>query len=409
MKKNILVVDDSSSIYLPLKELLENISEFNVIIANSKEQCNNILQNKENKIDVALLDLGLPDAPNGEVVDLVEKFNIPIIVLTGSINKENIFRDKKIVDYVIKDGRFSFLYAVSLVKRVIKNVNIKVLVCSDDLALGNDVTKLLKQYRLNCLFSSNLTKAKDILDDNKDIKILILNENNNNIDFIKNVRTRYNKELLHILVLSEYENRINSVKLLKYGLNHIIYKDFTSEEFLSQIKAQLDSLEYYDNMFNKANKDFLTGAYNRRYFFTEVKKRFKKEANIKLFMLDIDKFKNINDTYGHDIGDIAIKEVINILNNQLKDIDCIISRFGGEEFCVIFFNIDDDIFISKLESIRNKFENNIIEIDNDRISYTVSIGYTLNKLDNIDLMINKADGGLYKAKNSGRNQVRNES
>ncbi len=80
-----------------------------------------------------LLDLGLPDAPNGEVVDFVTKFNIPSIVLTGSKIEEHEerFRNKNIVDYVIKEGNFSIRYAVSLVKRIISNDKIDILVVDD--------------------------------------------------------------------------------------------------------------------------------------------------------------------------------------------------------------------------------------------------------------------------------------
>lgn len=406
MKRNILIVDDSNTICNSLKSLLDEIPNFNTLIANSKKQCQKILLNKRLKIDVALLDLGLPDAPNGEVVDIVAKFAIPSIVLTGSIDKEELFRDKKIVDYVIKDGSFSFSYAVSLVQRVIKNENIKVILCSKDMLIGSEVSKLLNQYRLNCLFARDHNKIDDLLKQNNDIKIIILDDNLNNIDLVKSIRLKYKKESLHILTINDFNNRSNGVKLLKYGVNQLLYKNFSSEEFFSVIKSHLDSIEYNDDIYKKANIDFLTGAYNRRYFFNEGNKRFLKEKNVKLCMIDIDKFKIINDTYGHEVGDIVIQEVVLILKNELINDDCIISRFGGEEFCVMFFNMDEKEFLYKIESIRAKYEKNIIVYNNKDILFTVSIGYITKKLQTIDMMIIGADKGLYKAKNSGRNQAR---
>jgi diguanylate cyclase (GGDEF)-like protein len=123
-------------------------------------------------------------------------------------------------------------------------------------------------------------------------------------------------------------------------------------------------------------------------------------------MIDIDKFKNINDTYGHDIGDMAIKEVISIVNKRLIGVDSLLSRFGGEEFCGLIFDKTDEEVLKILEDIRKDFEKNILKTPKGDVKYTVSIGCTLKKLETLDEMVNNADKGLYKAKNSGRNQVR---
>jgi diguanylate cyclase (GGDEF)-like protein len=405
MIKNILIVDDSETICLSLKSLLEKNTSYRVLIAHSKQECMQVLS-KQKKIDVALLDLGLPDAPNGEVVDLVNTYNIPSIVLTGSIDQEDTFRDKKIVDYVIKDGSFSFLYAVSLVKRVLNNENVKVVFYSKNMQFANKITKLLKQYKLLPLYATSYNKINNYLSQNKDIKIIILDEDLENIDFIKDIMSKYDKEFLHIITFSEYENRQQASKLLKYGVNQILYKGFTDEEFFSRIKSDLDSIDYHEDIFNKANKDFLTNTYNRRYFFNKGASLYNSNDNIKLFMVDIDKFKNINDTYGHDIGDLAIQEVTKILTTSLVNIENLVARFGGEEFCGLIMNKNEEDFIAMLESIRKSFEGNILSTKVGDIRYTVSIGYAVNKFNSLDDMINHADKGLYKAKNSGRNQVR---
>ncbi len=91
-----------------------------------------------------------------------------------------------------------------------------------------------------------------------------------------------------------------------------------------------------------ANTDFLTGARNRRSFFKEINEYIEEckdsGENFAVAMIDIDKFKNINDTYGHDIGDVAIKELVRIITESIKGSD-VVARFGGEEFCVLLKDI----------------------------------------------------------------------
>ena len=125
---------------------------------------------------------------------------------------------------------------------------------------------------------------------------------------------------------------------------------------------------------NKANKDYLTGLYNRRYLFDFGNDIYKdcKEKN-KVFaiaIIDIDNFKKINDTYGHNFGDIAIKEVANILNKNITT-NGLISRLGGEEFCICFYNRSENEIKDLLEYIRKDFEDNIIKINDRELKYTV--------------------------------------
>ena len=104
-------------------------------------------------------------------------------------------------------------------------------------------------------------------------------------------------------------------------------------------------------MKNKINKDYMTGLYNRRYFFEVGKKIYeenkKLNKTISIAILDIDKFKKINDTYGHSIGDFAIKEVARVLTENIMS-STLISRIGGEEFCLLFYNRDKEEIEQKL-------------------------------------------------------------
>ncbi len=408
MENNILIVDDSKTICKTLSNMvLENLGYHPVVAHSKKETANKLLEYK-GKFLVALLDLGLPDAPNGEVVDFVTKFNIPSIVLTGSTADEDKFRDKNIVDFVVKDGGFAFEYIISLVKKISLSAGMKVLVVDDAKSVAFHVIELLKRYNLECLYAKDGIEALEILEEN-DIRLIFTDYNMPRMDGLeltKAIRKNYAKDELSIVAISDIIDKKIITNFLKYGANDFLNKGFSTEEFYAKLSSVLEVLELFEEIKNKANKDFLTGAYNRRYFFNEGVEKFKKYDNVKLFMIDIDKFKNINDTYGHDIGDIAIKEVINIVNKRLKNVDSLLARFGGEEFCGMILNKTDDEFLDIIENIRIDFEKNTLQTTKGDIKYTVSIGYCLQKLPLLDDMVNESDKGLYNAKNGGRNQIR---
>jgi len=410
---NILIVEDSKSI---IKSLQSNIEELghNCIVAKSYKECAEKLLEFKGNFKVALLDLGLPDAPNGEVVDFVTKFNIPSIVLTGSKIEEHEerFRNKNIVDYVIKEGNFSIRYAVSLVKRIISNDKIDILVVDDSRSFLLKVDELLKRYKLNTHLAYNGEEALSILEANPNIKLVLTDyymPKMDGLELTKKIRKKYNKDELAIIVASSDSNNKVASKFLKYGANDYIYKTFTTEEFYTRLNSNLEILELFKDVKDKANKDYLTSMYNRRYLFDYGEELFqrvkhKKNDSFCVAIIDIDKFKYINDTWGHDVGDIAIKEVPLILSKYVGD-NSLMARLGGEEFCILLKDREKEEIKKLFEEVKCAFENNIIKTKKCDLSFTVSIGVCTILEDSLTKMINHADDALYKAKKTGRNKV----
>lgn len=416
MKYKVLIIDDSISVCNTLRSFIENDLEIDVFIAKSLKDSANLLLQQKGKIDVILADLGLPDAPNGEIIDFLSKFKIPIVILTGSdnIDIEEKFRDKNIVDYIIKDGLSALTYASSIVKRIIHNKDIKILVVDDSKSFVNKTIDLLNRYKIIGLCAYDGEEAYKILKENSDIKIVLtdyLMPKMDGLELTKKIRRDYSKDELSIIVTSNDTSKKIPAKFLKYGANDFLYKGFSNEEFFARINSNIEVLELFDEIKNKANKDYLTGLYNRRYLFDVGNKIYEDcKLNGKIFaiaIIDVDNFKNINDIYGHDIGDIALKEVSKILNEEILS-NALISRLGGEEFCICFYNRTEKQIDELLENIRERFENNIIVYDNKEINYTISIGYSFDFGKNMDNMINNADRYLYFAKNEGRNRVRKD-
>ncbi len=155
------------------------------------------------------------------------------------------------------------------------------------------------------------------------------------------------------------------------------------------------------------NIDPLTGIYNRRYFYNISKELIalskRENRELSLAMVDIDDFKQINDTYGHDVGDDILKLLVEKVNDNIRESD-IFMRFGGEEFIIILPNTSSqqaNVVMEKVRSVINhqKFLNDI--------SFTVSIGISNYKKEDKDVesLFKRADLALYSAKNSGKNRV----
>ena len=162
-----------------------------------------------------------------------------------------------------------------------------------------------------------------------------------------------------------------------------------------------------------SNRDPMTNSYNRRYF-SEISPKYlilskRNNDEIGILILDIDYFKNINDTYGHNVGDKVIITLAKSLSNHVRKSD-IVSRFGGEEFVILLYNISKENMINLAENIRKKIEDLVVETDQGDLKFTISIGGAsydeIKDNNNLDKTLNRADHAMYKAKNAGRNRVK---
>lgn len=169
--------------------------------------------------------------------------------------------------------------------------------------------------------------------------------------------------------------------------------------------------ELYSKLRFESTKDYLTGLNNVREFDLRLNQAisdtFEKGKNLSLLMLDIDNFKKVNDTYGHNTGDLILKQLSEILIYSCRPFD-FISRKGGEEFCVILIDSNHTQAFEIAERIRkNVQDNQFITDNNEKINITVSVGVSSypSKSNNISTLMETADKALYYAKNSGKNQV----
>ncbi|XPV69690.1 MAG: diguanylate cyclase [Halarcobacter sp.] len=410
--KKVLIVDDSRTIITRLAYSIQEKLNVEVIQAESKQRCHERLL-KYKKFDIALLDLNLPDAQGNEIVDLVSKYNIPIIVLSGdesNINN-NILENKNVIDYIIKDRSYAIEQAVNMTKRFLNNKNHTIMIVDDSKTYSLKIEDTCKKYNLNTIVVNNSEDALDIVKNNQKIKLIFVDyymPKMNGLELTSQLRKKYSSDEIAIIALSASNDKETIPKFLKFGANDYIDKSSSIEEIVARLMVNLNTIELFEEAKEKANKDFLTGLYNRRYLFDEgfdLYKKNKKNKNIlTTAVLDIDYFKKINDTYGHDIGDLVIKELSKNLQKYMPK-DSLIARLGGEEFCVLIPNIKKDVSKKALEMFRTTIEKQVMEIDNISFNYTISIGLTTEYKNSLEEMLKVADEALYKAKTAGRNKT----
>ncbi|WP_024955530.1 GGDEF domain-containing response regulator [Sulfurospirillum arcachonense] len=409
--EKILVVEDNKALSkLIAKKISQNI-DFEVDVAHSLKEAQLFIS--KNKYFITLLDLNLPDAPNGEVVDYVLSKNIPSIVLTANVDKEtrkNIL-SKNVIDYVYKGNMDDVNYIFHLIERLSKNRNNKVMIVDDSIPMRSEMKQILEAQMYKVFCAAHGEEALVYIKDNPDIKLVLTDYNMPVIDgfeLIKTLREDYPKMQMCIIGMTENSDQMLSSKFLKIGANDIINKPFIKEELICRVNNAVESLEYIETISDMANTDLLTGARNRRSFFKEMNSYMdncrQNGERFAVGILDIDDFKNINEKYGHDTGDIAIKELVELVQDNIKGSD-IIARLGGEEFCVLLKNIDKNKAVEFFVRLRLKIANNLISFENIDLKYTVSIGVTFNGEDDFKELMSQADMALYNAKQNGKNRV----
>jgi len=180
-------------------------------------------------------------------------------------------------------------------------------------------------------------------------------------------------------------------------------------DYVDSAKPEIVSKKLMQILERSAQTDALTGLYNRKFLEKYIDNTLyasMKNIPCGIMMVDIDFFKLINDNYGHDIGDIAIKTIANTLMDVVNGKDKII-RFGGEEFIVVLIDCDEERLHTTAEEIRIAFSQQRIQANSETFSKTVSIGTSLfpNKDKSFWKYVKQSDIALYKAKQTGRNRV----
>jgi diguanylate cyclase (GGDEF)-like protein len=180
------------------------------------------------------------------------------------------------------------------------------------------------------------------------------------------------------------------------------------------LRQDCPRVQLYQEVKRLANQDVLTGCFNRRYFMElaaqEIQRSMRYKRPLSLLMVDIDHFKNVNDRYGHQIGDQVLCNLVLLCQKQLRTIDTL-GRYGGEEFVVLMPETASEGAMVASERLLGKIEEMKINTSAGSLSITVSMGLAcldrgFDETHTLDTLIQSADKALYAAKDAGRNCVK---
>lgn len=389
---SILIVDDTPKNIQLLGTVLKETG-YRVIVATNGNSALSILE--KTKPDLILLDVMMPEISGFETIKKIKENEgtkqIPVIFLTAKAEPDDILEGFKLgaVDYITKP-----FHANELLARVKNHIELKInrelvqnlLDFQKGLVLLLDETRILFANKsfLDFVEKTNLVQFHQEFNSYLDY-FEILEENFHEKEFKVKVKDKFLKKNFFLAHKTNLPGKQVSILTLTD------ITDFELEKNNLEIKASLDEL---------------TKAYNRTKFieiFNEILKEDEIETKkLSLIIFDIDHFKKINDSFGHNVGDKVLASMSGLVKSQIRNTD-IFCRWGGEEFLILLISstVDDSFKIA--EKIRTSVEN-FTFIENHTV--TVSLGVTYyEKKDTLETFVNRADKALYNAKNSGRNKT----
>jgi two-component system cell cycle response regulator len=245
------------------------------------------------------------------------------------------------------------------------------------------------------------------------------------IEVARRVKSNENLPFIPIIMQTALDATENKVEGLEAGADDYITKPIDFAELRARLTSMLrikrlqEELEERERQLLEANErlrhmsqtDALTGLDNRRNLEERIEEMFEHAKRLNepfsCVMCDLDRFKSVNDTYGHQAGDAVLKQFAKILRNEVREIDRA-GRFGGEEFMLLLPGTVLDAAVTFAERVRKQIEAHTFTFDGTTIQRTASIGVSAwphPRIKDCDALVRAADGALYVAKETGRNRV----
>src|SRR5919109_57012 len=406
MSARVLVVDDIAA-NVRLLEAKLAAEYFEVMTASSGKEALALIEKQTP--DIVLLDVMMPELDGFEVCKRIRanprtRF-LPVVMVTALSDQSDRVRG-------LESGADDFLT---------KPVN--------DLALFARVRSLvrLKMIMDEWRMREQTSGAFDVLsteaesaEGNYDLVITGLQiGQEDGLRLCSNLRSADETRQVPILLIVDEFEMPRLVKGLDIGVSDYLMKPIDANELLARVRIQVRRRRYqdrlrsnYERSLSMALTDVLTGVYNRRYALRHMEGLMKRVADtgkaVSVMVCDLDRFKSVNDTYGHAAGDEVLKQFAQRAPQCMRNID-MVARFGGEEFVILLPDTEGDNALKAAERLCKKIGStpmDVAEAPDGKLTVTVSIGVasTTTAMPGEEL-IKLADAALYRAKQSGRNQV----
>ena len=450
-KARILIVDDEPMNLKLFKAYLHR-EEYDIITAENGIDAIELAKN--DLPDVILLDVMIPGldgfAVTRQLKQDVATANIPIILVTALSGRENRDRgmDSGADEFLTKPVKQAELVArVGCMIRLRRfqdqlqgrqqsmvESNIKGKICSshderiptvliveDDIKHASLLEKQLKGEPYSVKHVTSGEKAlQKAMDTPVDLLLLdIMLPGINGFDVCRSIKVDERTKDIQVILLTSLRDLESRVQGADLGADDYLVKPVEFRELKARVKTLLKKKAYIDQLkdkyemaINRAICDGLTGLYNHNHFSgffdLEIKRSARQKHAVSLFLMDLDNFKQINDTYGHLVGDHILIQVSKIIKQNIREID-FAARYGGEEFAVVLPYTESDEARHIAERVRSAINANVCLPEKPSTAFVVSgsIGVSAFPQDGQDKesLIRKADEMMYLAKQCGKNRV----
>lgn len=350
------------------------------------------------------------------ILDLPQasKKDIPVVVVTSNDSlelRERLF-SLGVVDYILKSEVnedhfkhfFTTLSAEDELSRFMRDMRVAIL--DDSPIILKVVHRILEMNGFR--FADFYVTPRELVESGKTYDLylvdMVLPELTGD-KVISEIRSHQPNTI--IIGMSQFTGEKSIATLLMAGADDYIHKPFDAASLISRIKINVRSYQYKKRLELMAVTDGLTGLYNHRFIFERLEEEIAKVARygrpLSIIMLDIDNFKQVNDTFGHRAGDEVILSVAHAIMASLRKTD-VAGRYGGEEFLVLLPETDLKAAHIVAEKIRNTVA--LLQFETKDLAVTISAGVAeAEKGESFEALINRADAKLYTAKRNGKNRV----
>jgi diguanylate cyclase (GGDEF)-like protein len=297
---------------------------------------------------------------------------------------------------------------------------VKILVAEDESVTRSGIVALLKKWGYEAVETDNGLAAWQALQESDAPRLAVVDwmmPGMDGVQLCRTVRQFMPEPYTYILLLTARNAREDVIKGLDAGADDYVTKPFDVHELQVRLRAGTRILELQDELIaaretcrQQATHDVLTGAFNRRTVLEglqrELSRAQRDRTPVGVILVDLDHFKLINDTYGHPIGDLVLREAVCRLQRELRSHD-LLGRYGGEEFLIVLPGCPVAETVTVAERLRQHLADEPIKLSNKQIFVTGSFGVASSTADGetADALIQTADASLYRAKHEGRNRV----
>lgn len=244
----LLIIEDSPVQAKIIAKQFETVTGFTLLIAHDLEEARSLFEEHRDDIFAAVTDLNLPDAPDGEAVDMCLESKIPCIVLAASFDEKlrHKFIEKRVADYFLKGSINDLDPLITSVERLKANYNVKALVVDDSGTQRNIVRRMLEVQCIRSLDAVDGVAALEVLEANPDISLVITDfqmPRMDGIQLVQEIRGKYKVNRLAVIGLSSAGSGPLTAQFLKYGANDFLTKPFEVEEFYWRVNQTLNILD----------------------------------------------------------------------------------------------------------------------------------------------------------------------